>query len=859
MGPVSIKELSMLAAQGVLKPTSLVWRQGLDQWIEASGISDLLTRARMSPSVVAASPIESDHQPSQSSSREPVSADSNAQAPASLPAQELKPQKWPFVLPRILLGLVLSLLLAAVSAGVLVINGKSPWLAAIVFGVVFVLSLAAGLIAYRKERYLIQDGRVICHRGGLLSDQATELEIRNITHVKLKLPWLRFKFLGVGNVIVQTAGSPRPIVLQVIPDPESVYADMRERMKSQGYDLTQRQILHEEKPAIVGIVIECIGMIFGTLVAALVVIPGFVGVLTEIKSDSATYLPLIVIGLAALSLITFAVLRFLDFRSRTYRVFNDVVVYEEGFLTREQAFIPYENIADANTRRTLLDQILGLYDVQVSCQGSSSEIKFRRLRGGVALSDAIDQLVVLARGKQKPSESTKPAGLQGGSGDRPRRMEPALIPTGHIVVGDFRMSAVRTLVPLLFLLPLFPIWIAAMIQAGVRLVSTLYSVRPGSLQHSYRFLTVHVREFAYDKITGVVIKQNLWDHLFGTMTLKFWSIGSGKPLEFAHVHGSQFDLPALMRQSGIPTPSLDPLHLEASFRLVAWLRSQLKFLPLVLLFSAGAIFAAEQVEKSLYYLLALPWVVGLVGCLYSKLFHSSQRLCLHEHHLECELGVIARSRYFVRYGNVKRTRVTRYPGGTEGRLEIFVAAEEEIGQLIQQKPQASRQQKILKHCSFAAGFIPDVRAKWLLLDDILCGRVESVPGAVAAEPFPLLLESPRGAGNAVVKLIFLSVLVVPLIVLLPITLPLTIVWAKRWRYRLESARIVAAWGVLYRSETSVLLDRVDSLQQGRGPLNKLFGNGTIRIMTAGSSKPDLTLIDASAYLALHDAIREHSK
>jgi membrane protein YdbS with pleckstrin-like domain len=147
----------------------------------------------------------------------------------------------------------------------------------------------------------------------------------------------------------------------------------------------------------------------------------------------------------------------------------------------------------------------------------------------------------------------------------------------------------------------------------------------------------------------------------------------------------------------------------------------------------------------------------------------------------------------------------------------------------------------------------------LLLDDILCGRVEPAPKAVAAEPFPLLLESPRAAGNAVVKLIFLSVLIIPLIVLLPITLPLTVVWAKRWRYRLESARIVVAWGVVYRSETSVLLDRVDSLQQGRGPLNKLFGNGTIRIMTAGSSKPDLTLIDSTGCQALHEAIRANSK
>ena len=44
---------------------------------------------------------------------------------------------------------------------------------------------------------------------------------------------------------------------------------------------------------------------------------------------------------------------------------DDVLVYEEGFLTRDDAFIPSENLADSNTHRTLVDRILGLFDVRV--------------------------------------------------------------------------------------------------------------------------------------------------------------------------------------------------------------------------------------------------------------------------------------------------------------------------------------------------------------------------------------------------------------------------------------------------------------------------------------------------------------
>ena len=68
-----------------------------------------------------------------------------------------------------------------------------------------------------------------------------------------------------------------------------------------------------------------------------------------------------------------------------------------------------------------------------------------------------------------------------------------------------------------------------------------------------------------------------------------------------------------------------------------------------------------------------------------------------------------------------------------------------------------------------------------------------------------------------------------------------------------------SWGILYRSETSILLDRVDSLQQSQGPLNKLFRNGNVSIMTAGSSKPDFKIIDSPAYLAMYGIIRERSQ
>jgi membrane protein YdbS with pleckstrin-like domain len=526
-----------------------------------------------------------------------------------------------------------------------------------------------------------------------------------------------------------------------------------------------------------------------------------------------------------------------------------MVVYDEGFLTRHNAFIPYENIADSTTNCSFIDRVFGLFDVQVSCQGSSKEIKFRRLRHGVALSAAIDQLVLLAREKKKLV--AKPA-LS--SQIRHRREEPAPIPVGEAMVAELRMHAGRALVPLLFILPLFPIWLSMII----RVISTQYSVRPGSVRHMYRFLTVTDREFAYDKITGVVVKQNLWDRMFGTLTIKFWSIGSGQPIEFAHVDASKFDVAALLRQAGIPAPSAEPCEVFASFGFFTWMRAQLKLLPIFLLMAGGIIYVALETDPAVYYLLSVPALIIAGACIYSKLASSCQRLRFHDHHVEAETGIIAKRFYMARYGNVKRTKTTRYPGGEQGDLQIIVAGEEELQQATTQQRQKGLH-KILRPCSFTASYLPAVRETSMLLDDILCGRVDPVPIAVPAEPFEVLLESKRSVGNALVKAVLLNILLVPFIVLLPLTIPFTIIRVKRWRYRVDAARIVTTWGILYRCESSILLDRVDSLQQSQGPLNKMFKNGNVTIMTAGSSKPDFKILDAPAYLELYRIIRERSE
>ena len=738
------------------------------------------------------------------------------------------------------------------------LNGFSPLIGFAVFLPLLLLLIFNALVSYRKERYELKSSTVLCHRGGLTSDQTNEVEICNITHVALKLPWLRHKFFGIGTIEIDSAGTSQPVVLRTITEPRAVYDRITERMKHNGYELKKEELLHEERPAIIGILIESAGIIF-TLITVLLLSAGpAVSFHKELSKTGFGSISVLIVVLFVLIAFSFWLIYFLDMRRRTYRVYNDAVVYEDGFLTRRSAIIPYENIADATTNRTLWDQIFNLYDVTISCQGNSKEIKFRRLKNGINLTNCIEQLVTKANQKPSPAEAMAVRDTESKTHEIPTREEPDLISPEDAWTADLKMKPTRVLLPLLLLLPLFPLWILAMLQALIKMTCTTYTVRAGSIRHSFRFLTSSDREFAYDKITGLVVKENLWDRMLGTFTLRFWSIGSGQSLELAHLSRSSVNLDAVLRQIGIPTATIEVREVATPFSAWAWIRARCYHLLFALILMIGFVVAAVLTDENLF-LLGIPiqliFSFGKLG--HAWLFYSKQKLSFQDHHIEATQGIITRHSYFARYRNVKKNVLTQYPGGKEGSLQIFVAGEQTVGQQLEQKGKGKG--KVAVPCSFTIGLVPDVFAHSQLLDDILSGRVELSADVQATEPLKVIAESKRGVGNSVFTTVLISTVLFPLLLLLPLTLPLRILAIKRWRYQVEAGRVVLLWGLLFKRRASILLDRVDSLQQQQGILNKMFKNGTVSIMTAGSSNPDLSLFAVKEYQTIYQEIRKLSQ
>ena len=731
---------------------------------------------------------------------------------------ELKPKRTSFLFDRVFGGAIAATVLAVVAA-VAAIAVDQPALAGLGgllwFGLVG-LSALSGSVAWGKERYEIHEGHLVAHAGGIASDRTTELDVKNITHVKQRLPWIRYRFFNVGDVIVQSAGSSSAeIVFRSVREPDVLYDRLRALLKDNGFSMGGARLLHSEQPSTLGVIVECISMSTGALFFLLWAGGGVAGAGATL-GPAAMAAAAAGAGLLALGSVAFLGLHFFDMKQRTYEVYDDLVEYREGFLSRTNAFIPYENIADASTKQTFIDQILGLYDVKVSCQGSGSEVAFRRLADGPSLQKVLRGRVDAAQAQreleqQRPPALGAPAETPADGGAAPARAgrPPAqLVPAAEAWTAELRMNTPRALLG----------------GALLRALGTTYTVGTSSVSSRFSLIGQQQLEFAYDKVTGVKVMTSPLDALFGTFTVRIWSIGSSTPLNLAHVDRDDVDLPALLRQAGISGgPARETL--AAEFDPAVWLRAHVGSAAMaVLLFPLAALA-----------LLNYPLLV---------MRYKRQHLSFHDHHMEHRSGIFWRSHVYARYDDIKKIATRRYAGTTQGRLTVYVAGETQL------QTSKGKAGGVIPN-TFTAHYLSDVTPLEQTLDQLLQGRIE--PAAVTAGG-----GAPTGTGfqpaaaNSVVTLALFGLLFPPLWLMIPYT----VLAVRRRTYRVEAERAVIEEGILYRSHTSVLFERIDSLNQDQGVLGKAFGNGTVTLFTAGSSRPDLVLANTPDFKALYAAIRE---
>ncbi len=794
--------------------------------------------------------------------------------------RRLVPEKVPFLIGRLLAPtLVLAVVFVLFQAAIfiadapVIVGALGMPLLLVLLG----LNSASALVAYKKESYEINGGFIRATKGGLFSDAEVELDVRNITHVKQHLPWLRHKLFGVGDLLIESAGSADSEVrMRAMTDPDRLYAQLQELMQENGYSLKRSRLLHQEQPNPLGVILEVTGLAAGGLVAIAFTVAGIIAELStdapastaeptgEAGAALSVFIALVtVIGLLSTIGGSFAlIVRFLDMRRRTYSVYDDVVVYEEGFLTRTNAFIPYENVADAEANRTFLDQILGLYDVKVSCQGGGSEVKFRRLKDGERLMGKISELVESARTKPRLKDAgggaaERDAALGIPAPQRTLQRAPDLVPPDQAWTAELKMNLIRALLPALVLLVFPPAGLLAGIGIALKVTATHYSIKRSSVKSVFKLLSVDERGFAYDKITGLVVTETFVDRWMGTLSIKLWSIGSPLPLEMLYVKKDTINLEALRRQVGIPAASPAPWTATTSFSIGAWIKANIGGFIGALVVVIALVVLGLLVHPALLAVGLLPLVYGGVHFGYRVFYFSVQRLELHDQHLFAQTGRLFQHQYFVRYPNIKKVQRTRYPGGGLGRLTVFVAGEQ-IPPIAAKNKNAKQGQTagVRVPYAFTAHYIEDAEGVSDLLDEVMLGQTLPAPGARAQRQPSALKETQPAIANSLLVLVLFSVVTGIGVPLLPITIPWLVLAQKKKRYLAEDVRAVSCWGIVYKSRASILYDRIDSLKQSQGLLGKVFKNGKVTVLTAGSSQPDLVFADLPDHKPFYDVIRQ---
>ncbi|MEN0063210.1 MAG: PH domain-containing protein [Myxococcota bacterium] len=758
----------------------------------------------------------------------------------------LRPVRTAFLFPRIVATLVFAVVVTLGFVIGSMASDVSALLLAIPLVWLMVLPMFYGAyVAYTKERYELHPDHLVAIHGGLFSDGRTELDVRNITHVRIRLPWLRYQLFRIGEVRVESAGSAgAEITFEAITEPIQVYEEVRSLMQANGYRLTRSETLHQESPTIIGAATDVVQTALGVAVTLAFFLSGLISVLIEAAPTLIGGLGLVLAAGSAILSLGGLVVRYLDLTRRTYTVYDDTVEYTEGFLTRDNAFIPFENIADASTQRTFVDQLLGLYDVRVSCQGSGSEILFRKLSRGPELKAAIATLV--SEAQHLPKITARAPKARADVPGEPRRVAPAapVVAPEDVWTADLQMNFPRLLVGLLPALLIFPVFLIGAVSVFIRASRTTYRIGPNSMASDYSFVGASQQTFAYDKVTGVQVSRTPFDDWMGTLTVAIWSIGAPRPLVLEAINAHELNLPALLRQCGIPAGDPVQGRLGQSFSLITWLIQNVVLVSLMLIVILLCVIVAITSEP-LALLAALPWVVILVlSAVITAWRVQRQDVTFHDAHLEVKTGIVFRSHTYARYDDIKKVETVAVPFTDQGRFSVYVAGE-------QQMP-TGQGGSVKRPYIVSGAYIEDIAARVDAMDALLLGKIgaDAILGTHAQDDDVLQIARPSPA-NTVVPLGLVGILFFPILFGLPFAWWSVVVR----RYAIESDRVVRRDGILFRRATSVLCNRIDSLQKNQGALGKIFGNGNVTLMTAGSSAPDLQIAHVPEFSSVYDTIR----
>jgi|GEM_PF-1668518 len=775
---------------------------------------------------------------------------------------KIKPNRGPFVYLPLVPFLFISVVVLVILVLFFIIGLEKPILILpaillfLIIGGIYYYNLS---VRYRKEEYILRNNRVIMKGGGIFSDYETELVIKNITQVTMKLPFIEKKLFGTGSIEIKAAGSSASeIRFSNIEKTNDVYQKVSKTMEENGFNLSRDKLLQQEKPNLLGMAIYGISGLLGSLLVILLAFidTAFIALISQVSF----FIWILAIPLIFIIIVIIAAYFYMKIKMTTYYLYEDMIEYQELFLTKNYSFIPIENLANCDISQNFWQKILDLYNIKLSSQGSENDISFTMINNGKTMREHISHLIkttgslVQDRIGEKKEEESEVEVLEKQENQYTQELKITFIRKiiGSIIFAILVILAVFITaiitavfypdfaVSLVVLIPIaiyaIPAYIIYLFSQFIVVYCTKFNVNPDSVSQEFNFLTSKRKEFTIDKTTSIIIKENIIDRLFNTVTVIFTSIGSNQNVTFLHIQKDNEVIKNILLKNDIKEEKvLEKYQSNFSFR--DMLKGNLFFSIFLILIHLGLLIASIFYLEFLIAFLLLLTLTILITLIRRKYYRYS-KIFFFETYVFFQKGWLFKQQNYALYSNIKDLVSIKYPKSNKGRLTFNVAGENVLKNPSNQDGQVS-----VVPSGFTINYLDNVVDVHNEIDVLLYKYPFRTNKVLSSEPnFEKDLEVFKPVlANSLSTLILISIILFPLIITLPITIPSTIIILRRITYRIQPERIIKQEGVFFKQKTSVLHNRIDHITKHQGFIHKVFSNGSLAIFTVGSGSPELVI------------------
>lgn len=762
-----------------------------------------------------------------------------------------------------------SVLSAVISTAITLFFSLSGW----------IITAIARWFKANKERYEIANNKLIYKSGGIIADNEIEVDLRNVTLVKLKLPFIEHKLFGTGEISLETSGNAaQEAKLRSIAQPKSTYEAILKELKQVGFGLNQEEIIQQEQPSYLAVIINYVVYAVEAILAIGFIFLGIIiDRLSETRSINEAILPIILVaGITVIPLLIVAVFKFFDLKQRIYTLYSDTITYNEGFLTKHHATVPLENLADSETSQNLLQKLLGIYNVKISVQGVGQEVAFKNMYNGDLLEKNIDQQISkiktstkVAAAEAKPKAKASDVSIkvtdrnfESGLAERVFKMDLLRIFIPGIIGLSFSCIPILIFIVFgkslagglgVFAVVLFA-WIAGLLSLIISYFTNTYYLRENSVKFRYSFFTTYQVEFEYSKITSVKIIRGILDYLTGTASIEFTSIGSAMPITFKYIKYSAALVNELEQRLDVANEA-SMSTFKPNFNVVSWLMGSIYALVVyqlvMLLISMSVMLSRSGFVVGVILFLLLNVATPIAVLTYRYFVYSYSEVKLAEHYVGYITGLITRTNQLVMKQYINMAANIQYPLVDNGSVDLRLAGDRMIMTQNNQNRSMANNNTAAANGTNGTAMPNKLSIKHLSVqqrENLMLTGLSLKSLQTGTE----IYTGKQSVANTTLILAIVFIFFPPLYLLLP----LIILEISKRSYRLTAGSIERFSGLIFKTHEFMQITKIDYIRLDRGILNKLFNNGSVAIFGKGNSQALIKYADDSNYRAGYEAVKQ---